>query len=144
MTSCVLPLHVLNMGNGRAKGWRELETYEEAAVRLLRVLDERVKKRAAGAQSPAQITDQPAVSLAKAEKEGPSWSDKGDRTLDGSAPITGAGGDCAGWSADGVECVGPVEPNEVLMRPSAPAAESNQYTFTVVRRERSNAQRGLK
>jgi len=74
MTSCVLPLHGLTMSNGRTKGWRELESFEEAAARLIGVMDERKRKRLAGSlNAPAEIMDQqrsPAENAAGEKLEG--------------------------------------------------------------------------
>jgi len=61
------------MDNGRQKGWRELESTEDAARRLLAVLDERSKRETLAGSvrlGPAEIADQPAVSPAEAEKGG--------------------------------------------------------------------------
>ena len=53
----------------RQKGWREEETLEAAARRLLQEWDERIarKKAAERLEASAQIADQPAASLADAE-----------------------------------------------------------------------------
>ncbi|RTM07433.1 MAG: hypothetical protein EKK31_11775 [Hyphomicrobiales bacterium] len=57
MISGVLLLHGLTMDSRRQKrpDWRETESLSDAASRLLRVLDERKKRRLAGAETPAEI-----------------------------------------------------------------------------------------
>ncbi|PBB75183.1 hypothetical protein CK227_10345 [Mesorhizobium sp. WSM4308] len=64
--------------------WREEESMEAAASRLLRVLDERAKKRAAGAQSPARILDRPLSPDEGADGE----SDLGSGSLDRRPQLT--------------------------------------------------------
>jgi hypothetical protein len=93
------PCFVVGMETGRRKDWREEETIDQAVRRLIGVMDERKKKASEGLDTSEKFADQPAVSLAQAEKEGPSWSDQGDSTLDSSAPITGAGGVYAGFDS---------------------------------------------
>ncbi|PAQ03700.1 hypothetical protein CIT25_04070 [Mesorhizobium mediterraneum] len=112
----------------RRKDWRETESLEDAARRLLAKMDERAnaKKQAGGKLGPALIA-YPALKL---EKEGPGQSDRGVRTLNGPVPIAAAGEVGSGLDAGEVKCVGPVEPNEVTMRSPAPDADSNRYMFT--------------
>lgn len=53
------------------RNWREAESMEDAARRLLAELDERAKRKDLAGRvmlEPAQIADQPTVSLVKAEK----------------------------------------------------------------------------
>lgn len=82
-----------------APNWRDFETMEEAASRLLRVLDERVKNRktlAGGDVGPAQIADQSDRSLVSAEKAAePAWNaNKRCPALDRLAPPVAAAGRC--------------------------------------------------
>lgn len=61
MISGVLVLHGLIMDSRRQRppDWRETESFSDAAARLLAGLDERKKRRLAGAETPAEIKDRP-------------------------------------------------------------------------------------
>lgn len=75
------------MSNRHQRNWREEETLEAAARRLLAEWDERIAKKKAeeALQSSSKIADQPARSLAKAEEaEG---ENVGLGTFDRSPPV---------------------------------------------------------
>jgi hypothetical protein len=136
---------LLLMGNERQKGWREYETYEDAARRLLAELDERSKKRktlAAGeAGGGTNCSSKGVCPCASLEKSGLANRTNGPHAIDASPqfsqpredgcdPVASKGFSGNGLDADGVVCVGSGEPDEVTMRPSAPSADSNRHVFT--------------
>lgn len=119
------------MDNGRRKDWREFETTEDAARRLLRVLDERTKKKLSGGFGvPEQIQDPRQCVPADRESAAPNQGNQGVCMLDGSAPSAVAGGDYDGCDVGEVGCAGPVEPDDVTMRSPATNADSNRHVLT--------------
>src|SRR5690349_11196803 len=86
MILAVLLLHVENMSGGQRKDWREYETMEDAARRLIGVMDERAKRKAAGSLGvePAEILNRPL----SPDENGPSESDRGSGSLDRSGQLT--------------------------------------------------------
>ncbi|RWO22841.1 hypothetical protein [Mesorhizobium sp.] len=114
----------------RRKDWRETESLEDAARRLIGVMDERAnakKTLAGGVLGPAEIRD-PAPTVL--EKVADSENDWGLSSFDRCPPVAAAGEDGSGLGAGGVGCAGPVEPDDVTMRPPATSADSNRYDFT--------------
>lgn len=83
---------LLVMSSTHRKDWREDETLEAAARRLLAEWDERIAKKKAeeALQSSSKIADQPARSLAKAEEA--EAQSMGLGMLDGLPPIAAAKG----------------------------------------------------
>jgi len=100
----------------RQKGWRDEETMEDAAKRLLAELEQRVEKRrlAGGHVRPAEIADRPLSPDENAED----GSHRGSGRLD-RPPHTVVAREEAdnGMGADGVKVV--EGPDDVLKRPSA-------------------------
>ena len=71
--------------------WRETESLEEAARRLIGVMDERAKKRLSGRlQAPEKFQGDSRVPSSR-ESAAPNQSNQGVGMLDGSAPIADAG-----------------------------------------------------
>jgi len=147
MISGVLLVSVARMENRhRRKDWRESESIEDAAARLLAVLEQRAKKRrlAGGHERPAEIQQSRTyVPAYPGENGGQSPSaHKGYEALkssgrqstqpweEGCDHTAGSWENGSGLVADGVMCVGSTEPDEVTMRPSAPGADSNRHDFT--------------
>lgn len=96
------------MSSSNERDWRELETMEAAASRLLRVLDERAKKRknsAGGDTEPAKIAETSARSLVAGESGDEPERMRRSAALDGSSPTaagawegsSGMGGGHAGF-----------------------------------------------
>lgn len=82
------------MSNRHQRNWREEETLEAAARRLLAEWDERIAKKKAAERLEAseQIADQPARSLADADKSADSENDGVMGSFDRCPPVTAAKG----------------------------------------------------
>lgn len=122
---------LIGMSNEQRRGWRELETYEEAAVRLLRVLNERTEKRkvAGHLKAPAEIQG----SCESLQEKRPEPSNMVGNIAAGSGQFTDAEGGADSSGLDGWRGLSPVETRcDAFMRPPAqPCAGSNESGFTV-------------
>lgn len=137
----------------REPNWRETESTEDAARRLLAVLDERSRRNKASGrlQAPEQIQKSEAASPCVAlEKRPADERNQGSASLQSAGQLTVAwveGEDGNGLGADGVDH-GPVEPGDVLKHPSATSADLFQDAFTNngsgVRREAGDVRWGVR
>ncbi|RWO34760.1 MAG: hypothetical protein EOS10_00205 [Mesorhizobium sp.] len=109
---------------------------EEAARRLIGVMDERAnaKKRLSGGQRGPEEIQESSEALEKRPAASQVW---GAQAAGQFTPPREEGSDHVaegengnGCFADGVGCAGPVEPDDVTMRPSATSADPNRYVFT--------------
>lgn len=138
---------LVGMSGEKRKDFREFETMEEAARRLIGVMDERKKRRLAGGlEGPAEIRNQPAVSPAKAENGGQSPSAcVGSAALKSSGrqstPPRGGNGDdhvanhgqggSNGLVAGGVDGLLRARIDVAMRPPAQPCAGSNSDGFTI-------------
>lgn len=90
------------MSSSNERDWRETESMEDAARRLIGVMDERAKRKtlSGGDLGPEQIQDPREHVPASREKAGANQS---DGPLDGSRPIAATGGECSGSDHAGTE-----------------------------------------
>ncbi|TIM14484.1 MAG: hypothetical protein E5Y67_12460 [Mesorhizobium sp.] len=118
------------------RNWRETEKPADAARRLTAIIDERNERRkalAGGKLGPAHIQES-SEALEKRPEESKVWGARSSGLFtppreEGSDHVA-EGENGNGCFADGVGCAGPVEPDDVTMRPSATSADPNRYVFT--------------